>query len=263
MNLSISMVQTRLFWQSPSENLEWLEGRLELITGKTDIIVLPEMFTTGFSMNSIQYAEAMDGAAMNWMHKMAEKKNAVLVGSMMMKEAGKFYNRLIWMHPDGRFELYDKRHLFRMGNEHEHYSAGNSRIVFQLNEWKICPLICYDLRFPVWSRNRLVNNEFDYDVLIYVANWPERRAHAWKSLLVARAIENQAYVVGVNRIGSDGNNVIYSGDSAVIDYTGERLSRTERYGDRCETVNISLDDLKKFRSDFPAGLDADQFTIIR
>ena len=150
MNLSISTVQTRLFWQSPSENLEWLEGRLELITGKTDIIVLPEMFTTGFSMNSMQYAEEMNGAAMNWMHKMAEKKNAVLVGSMMMKEAGKFYNRLIWMHPDGRFELYDKRHLFRMGNEHEHYTAGNSRIVFQLNEWKICPLICYDLRFPVW-----------------------------------------------------------------------------------------------------------------
>ena len=148
-----------------------------------------------------------------------------------------------------------------MGNEHEHYTAGNSRIVFQLNEWKICPLICYDLRFPVWSRNRLVNNEFDYDVLIYVANWPERRAHAWKSLLVARAIENQTYVVGVNRIGSDGNNVIYSGDSAVIDFNGEKLSRTERYGDRCETVTISLDELKKFRSDFPASLDADQFNI--
>jgi predicted amidohydrolase len=212
-------------------------------------------------MNSMQYAEEMNGFAMNWMHKMAEKKNAVLVGSMMMKEAGEFYNRLIWMHPDGRYELYDKRHLFRMGNEHEHYTAGNSRIVFQLNEWKICPLICYDLRFPVWSRNRLVNNEFDYDVLIYVANWPERRAHAWKSLLVARAIENQTYVVGVNRIGSDGNNVIYSGDSAVIDFNGEKLSRTERYGDRCETVTISLDELKKFRSDFPASLDADQFNI--
>jgi predicted amidohydrolase len=209
----------------------------------------------------MQYAEEMNGFAMNWMHKMAEKKNAVLVGSMMMKEAGEFYNRLIWMHPDGRYELYDKRHLFRMGNEHEHYTAGNSRIVFQLNEWKICPLICYDLRFPVWSRNRLVNNEFDYDVLIYVANWPERRAHAWKSLLVARAIENQTYVVGVNRIGSDGNNVIYSGDSAVIDFNGEKLSRTERYGDRCETVTISLDELKKFRSDFPASLDADQFNI--
>jgi predicted amidohydrolase len=261
MNLSISMVQTRLFWQSPSENLEWLEGRLELITGKTDIIVLPEMFTTGFSMISIQYAETMDGSAMNWMHKMAEKKNAVLVGSMMMKEEGKFYNRLIWMHPDGRFELYDKRHLFRMGNEHEHYSAGNSRIVFQLNEWKICPLICYDLRFPVWSRNRLANNEFDYDVLIYVANWPERRSHHWKTLLQARAIENQCFVVGVNRVGNDGNGLYHSGDSMVIDPLGQILYHQSKEEDIHTTI-LEKNQLDEVRTRLPFWKDGDHFLLV-
>lgn len=261
MNLSISMVQTRLHWQNPQQNLEWLEGRLELITGKTDIIVLPEMFTTGFSMNAPQLAERMDGTAMNWMQQMAAKKDAVLVGSMMMKEGSNYFNRLVWMHPDGRYEHYDKRHLFRMANEQEHYKSGSNRVIFQHKGWRICPLICYDLRFPVWSRNRLIGNYYDYDVLIYVANWPERRAHAWKSLLVARAIENQAYVVGVNRIGTDGNDVSYSGDSAIIDFTGERLSRTERFGDRCETVVISRDELDHFRNSFPAALDADQFVI--
>jgi omega-amidase len=261
MNLSVSMVQTRLFWQSPEENLQWLEGRMEWITGKTDIIILPEMFTTGFSMNALVHAETMDGSAMIWMQKMAAQKNAVIVGSMMMKESGSYFNRLIWMHPDGRYEMYDKRHLFRMAHEQEHYTAGTSRVIFHHKGWNICPLICYDLRFPVWSRNRLVGSEYDYDVLIYIANWPERRAHAWRSLLVARAIENQAYVIGVNRIGKDGNDVMYSGDSAVIDFTGERLSRTERYGDRCETVVISKEELLNFRTSFPAALDADQFTI--
>mgnify|MGYP000873672848 CR=1 FL=1 len=261
MTLSISMVQTRLFWQDRQQNLDWFDSRLELITGQTDIIILPEMFTTGFSMNASSIAEEMGGPAMQWMAKKAADKNAVIVGSMMMKEAGSFYNRLIWMNPDGRFEYYDKRHLFRMANEHEHYSSGKSRVIFQHKGWKICPLICYDLRFPVWSRNRMVKEDYDYDVLIYVANWPERRAHAWKSLLVARAIENQAYVVGVNRIGTDGNEVIYSGDSALIDYMGERLSRTERFGDRCETVVISKSELDDFRKSFPAAMDADQFII--
>ncbi len=234
---------------------------MEWITGKTDIIILPEMFTTGFSMNAMAHAEEMDGRAMSWMQKMAANKDAVIVGSMMMKESGLYYNRLIWMHPNGQYEVYDKRHLFRMANEQDHYTAGTSRVIIQLKGWNICPLICYDLRFPVWSRNRLLDSEYDYDVLIYVANWPERRAHAWRSLLVARAIENQSYVIGVNRIGKDGNDVMYSGDSAVIDFTGERLSRTERYGDRCETVTISKEDLQNFRTSFPAALDADQFTI--
>ncbi len=261
MNLAISMVQTRLFWQDRNQNLDWLEKRLELIIGHPDLIVLPEMFTTGFSMNAPQQAEEMGGEAMQWMQSMAAKKNAVIVGSMMMKDAGAFYNRLIWMNPDGKYEVYDKRHLFRMANEQEHYTAGTSRTIFQLKGWKICPLICYDLRFPVWSRNRMLNATYDYDVLIYVANWPERRAHAWKSLLVARAIENQAYVVGVNRIGTDGNDVSYSGDSVLVDFKGERLSQTERFGDRCETINISKPDLDDFRLSFPALLDADQFTI--
>ena len=171
------------------------------------------------------------------------------------------------MNPDGSFETYNKRHLFRMGKEDQHYEQGKTKTVVTYKGWKINLQICYDLRFPIWSRNSLSikkgKYDYNYDAMIYVANWPAVRSFPWQQLLIARAIENQAYVVGVNRIGSDGNNVIYSGDSAVIDFTGERLSRTERYGDRCETVTISLDDLKRYRSDFPAALDADQFNIIR
>jgi predicted amidohydrolase len=148
-----------------------------------------------------------------------------------------------------------------MANEHNHYTEGTSRLVFIYKGWKICPLICYDLRFPVWSRNRFINNQFDYDCLLYVANWPEKRSHAWKSLLVARAIENQSYVIGVNRIGSDGNGISYSGDSVVLDFKGEKVSKTERYGERVETVIITKNELDDYRVQFPAGLDADNFTV--
>lgn len=260
-NLKISIVQTRLFWEDCDRNLDLLTDRIDHIHGTTDIIVLPEMFTTGFSMNTGKLAEEMNGKAMQWMHEMAVRRNAVITGSLMMRENDRYFNRLIWMLPDGSCEYYSKRHLFRMGDEHNHYTGGTRRLIVHYKGWKFCPLVCYDLRFPVWSRNRLVNGEADFDCLIYVANWPEKRSHAWKSLLVARAIENQAYVVAVNRVGTDGNHVNYSGDSAVIDFKGERLSRTERFGDKSETVEISPDDLKRYRESFPVLLDSDTFEL--
>lgn len=260
--LKVTIVQSRIHWLDVQANLDWYSDRLKQLIGQTDLIVLPEMFNTGFSMDAEAFAEAMDGRTMQWMAEMAARYHAALVGSLMVKEHGAFFNRLIWMQPDGRFQCYDKRHLFRMAGEHQHYSAGDSRLVIHYKGWKICPLVCYDLRFPVWSRNRLMQQEYDYDCLVYIANWPDKRSHAWKSLLLARAIENQCYVIGVNRIGADGNQVQYSGDSAVIDYLGEKLSKTERFGDRIETVVLRKDTLDDYRKSFPALLDADQFNLI-
>ena len=261
MDLSVTIVQTKLFWHDRNRNLEALTIKLNEHPGQTDLIVLPEMFSTGFSMQAEEFAETMNGQAMQWMREMAASKHAVVTGSLMMQDAGKYTNRLIWMFPDGNFQQYDKRHLFRMANENQHYSSGSERLIVYYKGWKICPLICYDLRFPVFSRNRCVSGNYDYDCLIYVANWPEKRALAWRTLIHARAIENQAYVVAVNRIGTDGNEVIYSGDSAVIDYKGEMMSKTGRFGDRCETVALSRDDLTAYREIFPAAMDADKFTL--
>ena len=260
MDLTVSIIQTSLFWENRRANLEQLTQKIQNIPQFNQLIVLPEMFSTGFTMNT-DLAETMEGESVQWMHKMAQLKSAVITGSIMIRENAQVFNRLIWMRPDGSFESYDKRHLFRMAKEHEHYEAGNSRPIFMLNNWRVCPLICYDLRFPVWSRNRMKDNEHEYDLLIYVANWPERRSHAWKSLLVARAIENQSYVVGVNRIGRDGNDTSYSGDSVILNYLGELLGRESRFADKSETVLLSKDDLQKYRIAFPAGLDADSFNI--
>jgi omega-amidase len=260
MDLIISIIQTNLIWQNPQANMDLLSSKIEALPARTQLIILPEMFTTGFSMD-VSLAEEMDSSSMNWMRQMAIKASAVITGSIMIQQDGHVFNRLIWMRPDGTYECYDKRHLFRMANEHEHFDAGNSRPVFEINSWKICPLICYDLRFPVWSRNQVENELYDYDLLIYVANWPERRTHAWKSLLVARAIENQSFVAGVNRVGLDGNDVSYSGDSIVLNYLGEAISREAKHADFIETITISRSELDNFRKTFPAGLDADKFTI--
>ena len=259
--LNISIIQSKIIWESPEENRNWFASRMDQITGNTNIIVLPEMFTTGFTMNATRWAESTSGPTLEWMHAKADKFQAAIVGSIIVKEGSVFHNRLIWMLPNGTFFSYDKRHLFRMAGEDKHYTAGKSRLVLEYKGWRICPLICYDLRFPVWSRNRYQNNDFEYDLLLYIANWPEKRAHAWKSLLVARAIENQSYVIGVNRIGSDANGINYSGDSAVLDYVGEKISRTERYGDRVELVTLNLAALQDFRTQFPVGLDSDNFNI--
>lgn len=258
MDLKITIIQTPLHWENKEKNLAMFSQKLASITEATDVIVLPEMFSTGFSMKPEKFAEPMIGATMAWITTKAKEKNCVITGSFIAEENGSYFNRMVWMRPDGTFSIYDKRHLFRMGDEHNHYSFGKNKLVVELKGWKICPLVCYDLRFPVWSRN--VKSE--YDVLIYAANWPERRNHHWKTLLLARAIENQSYVIGVNRIGDDGNAISHSGDSAVIDPRGLIISKTKANEESIETVTLNYSELVEYRKAFPAALDADDFKIV-
>ena len=257
-NLTVTLIQTALHWEGPEANRAMLEEKIWTIDQPTDVIVLPEMFSTGFSMKPENLAEKMNGETVKWIKEQAHKKNCVVTGSFICEEGGRYYNRLLWVNPDGTFAKYDKRHLFSMGDEHNHYAAGEEKVIVELKGWKICPLICYDLRFPVWARN---TKEASYDALIYVANWPERRSYPWKTLLLARAIENQSYVVGVNRVGADGNDITHSGDSAVIDAKGEIISKTKANEEATETVTLSYSALAEFRKQFPAILDADQFDV--
>jgi len=254
--LKVTIIQTELHWENIDENLEMFGQKLSQIEDETDLIVLPEMFNTGFTMSSEKLAEEMGGKTMQWMKNTAKDKSCVVVGSLIIGENGHCYNRLVWMRGDGSYKTYDKRHLFRMMDEHKYFSGGGERIVVELNGWKICPLVCYDLRFPVWSRNR---NE--YDCLIYIANWPGARRSAWSTLLLARAIENQVYVIGVNRIGNDGNNIAFSGGSAVIDPKGQVISKTQPNQENIETVSLSYEELEDFRKKFPVGLDGDEFEV--
>jgi len=264
-NLTVTIIQTALHWQNRSANLHHIEKLITQINTATNLIVLPEMFTSGFTMEAQSVADVTKGEVLQWMQTMALKKNAVIVGSVVIKEEDNFYNRLLWVKPDGSFEFYNKRHLFRMAKENEHYAEGKSRLITTLNDWRICPLVCYDLRFPAWSRNVNWGNKFEqthqYEVLIYVANWPERRSHAWKSLLVARAIENQCYVIGVNRIGLDGNDINYTGDSMIINPLGEIMSKTKANEESIETITLNLNELNNYRITFPANNDADEFEI--
>lgn len=257
-NLIITIIQTNLFWENSDKNIAHFDAKINAISDPTDIVVLPEMFTTGFTMNPKLLAEEHGGVGLQWMIKKAKEKKCVIVGSISVKENNKFYNRLYWVNPNGNYEFYDKRHLFKLGNEHQYYAPGNKKIIIDYKGWKICPLICYDLRFPVWSRNRKDNT---YDVLIYVANWPEVRAYPWKQLLIARAIENQAYVAGVNRIGDDGNAVSHSGDSCVINPRGELINAIQAYQDKTETISLSYTFLQDYRKAFPVLLDADDFDV--
>lgn len=255
--LKITTFQTYLFWENIDKNLQNLGLRLSSIREKTDLIVLPEMFSTGFSMNPQKHAEAMDGKTVNWMHQQAKKFNCVLTGSIIICENEKYYNRLIWMRPDGSYEYYDKRHLFGMGGEDKHYSAGSKKLFVELNGWKICPIICYDLRFPVWLRN---NNE-EYDMLLVIANWPEPRSLHWRTLIPARAIENQAFVVAVNRVGHDGHEIYHSGDSMCIDPNGKVIYYKPNDED-LYTFSINKEDLKSARESFPFLKDADKFKLM-
>lgn len=257
-SLKVTIIQTNLHWENIEKNLKMFSQKISSIKEDTDVIVLPELFSTGFSMKPEILAESMNGKTHEWMKKMASEKKCVITGSIIIKENGKYFNRLIWQKPDGSYEYYDKKHLFRYGNEQEHYSAGNKKLIIEYKGWKICPLICYDLRFPVWSRSSKKEN---YDLLIYIANWPERRKHPWKILLQARAIENQAFVIGVNRIGEDGNSIIHSGDSAVVNPKGEIISKTEAHKECIETISLSLEDVNNWRKTFPAWMDADNFNL--
>lgn len=255
-NLYITIIQSNLLWEDISSNLEMFSEKIASVKNKSDLIVLPEMFSTGFSMNAKTLAEEMNGKAVQWMRKITAEKNCVITGSLMIKEGGNFFNRLIWMTPDGSFEQYNKRHLFSLSNEPKIYTAGEEKIVVELNGWKICPLVCYDLRFPVWSRNK----NAEYDVLLFVANWPERRIQAWKHLLIARAIENQSYVVGLNRVGNDGNDIYHSGDSMVVDALGNILYHKINDED-IFTIELKYDDLIKVRKSLPFLKDADGFIL--
>ncbi len=257
MDLTISTLQTSLYWEDPAKNIAHLTEKIAALP-PTDLLILPEMFTTGFTMKPESLAEEAGGLGLKWMQDQARAKGCVLVGSISVKETEHYYNRLYWVKPDGSFLSYDKRHLFRMGKEHEHYTAGSSRLTIDYKGWNICPLICYDLRFPVWSRN---SSTEPYDLLIYVANWPEVRSFPWKQLLIARAIENQCYVAGVNRIGADGNGFSHSGDSVVLNPKGEAISQTKANDDRLETLVLSHQALADFRNAFPVLTDADQFNI--
>jgi omega-amidase len=252
--LNISVIQTTLYWENPTANLAHFEEKIAQLPSGTDLIVLPEMFTTGFSMNSQQLAEGTLLHTHRWLALQAKTNNAMVIGSYMVQDQGNYYNRVIAMEPNGVYHVYNKRHLFRMGNEHQHYSPGTTQTIIKWRGAKIMPLVCYDLRFPVWSRN--VNQA--YHILIYMANWPAARAHAWNTLLQARAIENQAYVIGCNRIGPDGNQVAHSGNSKIINYLGEIIADAS-IQDLSISGIVTIDALQEYRNAFPAYLDADSF----
>lgn len=253
-DLTVTLLQCQLAWEKPADNRRQFEQLIAEASPDTDLIVLPEMFTTGFSMNALANAEAPGGETENWLRDLATARDCAITGSIAVRENGAVFNRLLFATPTG-VTAYDKRHLFRMAGEHKRYSAGSERVIVEWRDWRIKPEVCYDLRFPVFSRNRE-----DYDALIYVANWPAPRSSHWRALLVARAIENQACVVGVNRIGSDANGLDYSGDSLAIDARGEVLADL---GDRPEVCSVvfSAAALLDYRKAFPCHMDADDFTL--
>ena len=274
--LTITTIQSNLHWENKAANLAMFEKKIFSIEDRTEIIVLPEMFSTGFSMKPEMLAETMDGETVQWMKRIAAEKNIILTGSVIIGQTGtvrpEYYNRLIWMLPNGQCGIYDKRHLFAFAGEDEHYTAGTKRLIASVKGWKINLQVCYDLRFPVWARQSPpplplergsggeVGNGPEYDMLIYVANWPERRSIAWKTLLAARAIENQCYVVGVNRVGNDGNNFYYSGDSMIVDPMGEVLYYMKDEED-IFTLTLDKSHLDSVREKFPFWKDADPFSI--
>ena len=250
-DLTLTLVQSELVWEHRKVNLERFEEHLQPLAGTTDLVILPEMFSTGFTMSAAPLAETMQGPTLKWMQDQAQQLAADLAGSAIIRQDGHLYNRLLWVKPDGQFFTYDKKHLFRMSGEHKVYTAGRDRLTVSLKGWRVRPFICYDLRFPVWCRNR----HLSYDLAVYVANWPSTRALHWCTLLKARAIENQCYVVGVNRVGTDGNGLAYRGDSTVIDPRGAVRYQCEERED-VFTITLSREDLDVYREAFPAWKDA-------
>lgn len=255
--IKITIFQAYLFWENAEKNLQNLRLRLSSLKEKTDLILLPEMFNTGFTMNVEKCAERMDGLTMRWMYDTAIAFDCVVAGTLIIEEEGRYYNRFVWMSPDGSYVHYDKRHLFAMGGEDKLFTAGNSRVVTKVKGWKICPMTCYDLRFPVWSRNQ----EEGYDLLVYTASWPDKRSAHWRALIPARAIENQAFVIGVNRVGHDGNEVYYSGGSMCISPLGDVVYYKPEDED-LYTFTLNPKDLENTRDRFPFLRDRDQFSLL-
>lgn len=262
-DLRVSLVQADTIWHDPDANRTMFGELIAPLAGASDLVVLPETFTSGFSNEAIDRAETMAGPTVAWILEQAHKLDAVVTGSVQMRDGDGVYNRLLWATPNGGLRYYDKRHLFRMAKEHERYAGGRERLTVEWKGWRICPLVCYDLRFPVYIRNRFGNevpDRFDYDLLIFVANWPAARRHAWRTLLRARAIENLSYAIGVNRVGQDGNGLDYAGDSVALDFLGEPLVEC---GAAPEVVTslFEAEALARHRERFPAQLDADDFEI--
>ena len=260
-DLKINLVQADLIWEQPEKNLQNFDQKLSGLRGQQHLVVLPEMFNTGFTMNGKDFAEEPGGKAFQWMKTKSAELDCVITGSILCKENGEYYNRLVWMRPDGSYEIYNKRHLFRFGNEHQHFVPGTSKLIVEINGWHVCPLICYDLRFPVWAKNTYREGHFEYDLLLYVANWPERRKHHWKALLQARAIENLSYTAGLNRIGTDGIGTTHSGNSIVFSPRGELIIEAPEHKEENTIVTLSAKELLDYRERFNVGLDWDEFRI--
>jgi predicted amidohydrolase len=265
-DLRVSLVQGATRWHDPAANREYYGALIAPLKGQSDLIVLPETFTSGFSNEAIHQAETMDGQSVGWLREQAARLDAAITGSVQLRvgegSEARVYNRLLFVTPDGEVRHYDKRHLFRYAREHERYAAGAERIIVEWRGWRVCPLVCYDLRFPVFIRNRYdrAAARFDYDLSIFVANWPSPRRYAWSTLLRARAIENLSYCAGVNRVGVDGNDLAYSGDSVVLDFLGQPLAEL---GAQEQTITVHLDPtaLAAHRERFPAWMDADDFAL--
>ena len=251
-------MQSMLHWENAEANRGMFETKLAVLAGETDIVVLPEMFTTGFSMRSTELAEEMSGPTVHWMRQQAKKLDAALYGSVIITDGGKRFNRGLFVDPSGSVTVYDKRHLFRFANETDHYSAGEERVVAEWRGWRVLLQVCFDLRFPVFARNRN-----DYDAILYVANWPEARRYPWSQLLIARAIENQCYVAGVNRVGMDGKGIHYTGDSVAVDPRGAVIAQVEPSQEGLATVALDWNALEDFRAKFPVAKEADNFELKR
>lgn len=255
-SLSVALIQTDLIWENAEENRRSLNDKINAVSDGVDLIVLPEMFTSGFTMNASAVAETMDGATMTWLKTKAKEKQAAIIGSLVISEKDKFYNRLVCVEPTGAVSQYDKRHTFTLAGEHKVYTAGREKVIINYRGWKICPLICYDLRFPVWARN-----VEDYDLLLYVANWPKIRTNAWDALLKARAIENMAYCIGVNRVGLDGNNYEYIGHSGAYDVLGHRMDTIPENKEATEIVVLEKEHITTYREKLGFLNDRDNFSL--
>lgn len=260
-DLKITLVQSSLAWEDPVANIRNFDEKFRSFNDPTDLIILPEMFNTGFTMEAESNAEAMDGKSIQWMAEKAAEKHCVVCGSLIIADAGNYYNRFVWMRRDGSFDYYDKKHLFRMGDEHLHYSAGNKKLIVELKGWKVMPMVCYDLRFPVWSKNEYSDGKYAYDLLLYVANWPAVRSLAWTSLITARAIENISYAAGLNRIGKDGREYEYSGNSMVAGPDGNTIMEIGSDKASVSTVKLKAENLIQSRSKLGVGKDWDAFNI--
>lgn len=255
-HLKVALIQSDLVWENPRRNRINFKSKINTLKGQTDVIVLPEMFSTGFTMNAGAVAETMNGETVSWMKQMAKSNDSAIVGSLVISEDNKFYNRLLFVEPSGEISIYNKRHAFTLVGEEKIYSAGIEKVIIDYKGWKICPLICYDLRFPVWARNIE-----DYDVLLYVANWPKPRVAAWDALLKARAIENMTYCIGVNRVGVDGVNSVYSGHSGAYDVLGQQMTSFIPEQEKIELITLEKRHITAYRNKFKFLNDKDTFTL--